>query len=132
MLQIPDTINYYATKLINQTDMKDQENKVFQYIVHHVTNKYETSPIMGLDAVFCYMANTYYCPPNNLAYWMTPENTEKVCERAEKVCRLIVGGNSIPIILPDSTEKNGTIPTILTQNIQYCIFGIQIVDIAKK
>lgn len=105
ILQIPDTINYYATKLINQTDMKDQENKVFQYIVHHVTNKYETSPIMGLDAVFCYMANTYYCPPNNLAYWMTPENTEKVCERAEKVCRVMIGGNSVPIILPDSTEK---------------------------
>lgn len=106
VLQIPDTICYYAKKLIEQTDMKDQNNKVFQYIVHHITNKYETSPIMGMDRVFCYMAQNYYCEPNNLAYWMTEENTTKVCERAEKVCRTMIGSSSIPLILPDSTEQN--------------------------
>ena len=102
---MPDTIMVYAKKLIDQTDQIDQDNKVFQYIVHHVTNKYETSPIMGMDKVFYFMTQTYYCPPNNLAYWMTEENTEKVCERAKKVGRTIIGFPSIPIILPDSTEN---------------------------
>lgn len=106
VLQIPDTINFYAKQLIDQTDDVDQNNKVFQYIVHHITNKYEKSKIMGMDRVFCYMASAYYCGPNNKAYWMTPENTKKVCERAEKVCRTSPGTASIPIILPDSTEKN--------------------------
>lgn len=104
VLQIPDTIAYYATKLIDQTDDVDQNNKVFQYIVHHVTNKYEKSKIMGMDKVFCYMAQNYYCPPNSKAYWMTEENTTKVCERAEKVCRTTPGTASTPIILPDTSE----------------------------
>lgn len=106
VLQIPDTIFHYAQKLIDKTDKKDQENKVFQYVVHHIINKYETSPIMGMDEVFYRMAINYYCPPNNLAYWMNEENTEKVCERAEKVGRTLIGNPSIPIILTDSTEKN--------------------------
>lgn len=105
VLQIPDTISVYASKLIAKTDMLNQNNKVFQYITHHVTNKYETSPIMGMDKVFYYMATNYYCPPNNYAYWMTEENTTKVCERAEKVGRIVVGRYSIPLILPDTTEK---------------------------
>lgn len=106
VLQIPDTICTRAEQLISQTDDVDQSNKVFQYIVHHVTNKYETSKIVGMDKVFCFMATNYYCPPNNKAYWMTEENTEKVCERAEKVCRTTPGVQSIPLILPDSTEEN--------------------------
>lgn len=105
VLQIPDTVAVYASRLIEQTNMIDQNNKVFQYVLHHITNKYETSPIMGMDKVFCYMANRYYCPPNNYAYWMTEENTKKVCERAEKVCRNSPGVASIPLILPDTTEK---------------------------
>lgn len=105
VLQTPDSIFHYAKKLIDQTDMKNEENKVFQYIVHHVTNKYETSPVMGMDKVFHHMAKAYYCEPNNYAYWMTEENTEKVCERAEKIGRTLIGNPAIPIILPDSTEK---------------------------
>lgn len=105
VLQIPDTVAVYASRMIEQTDMLDQNNKVFQYVLHFVTNKYETSPIMGMDKVFCYMATRYYCPPNNFAYWMTEENTKKVCERAEKVCRNSPGVASVPLILPDTTEK---------------------------
>lgn len=106
VVQIPDTVSVYAKKLIDKTDMTDQSNKVFQYIVHYVTNKYETSPIMGMDKVFCFMAQNYYCPPNNYAYWMPDSSTQKVCERAEKVCRTSLGVASAPLILPDSTEKN--------------------------
>lgn len=106
VLQIPDTVFTYAQKLINMTDIENEENKVFYYIVHHVTNKYETSQIMGMDKVFYLMAKNYYCAPNNLAYWMPEESTTKVCERATKVGRTLVGNPSIPLILPDSTEKN--------------------------
>ncbi len=106
VIQIPDSVFHYAKKLISQTDPVDQNNKVFQYVVHHITNKYETSQIMGMDKVFYFMAKTYYCEPNNIAYWMTPENTEKVCNRADKIGPTIVGNPSIPIILPDSTETN--------------------------
>jgi peroxiredoxin len=106
MIQSPDSIAYHAKKLIDKTDQEDQTNLVFQYIVHHVTNKYETSKIMGMDKVFCFMAQNYYCPPNNKAYWVTEENTTVICERAEKVCRTSPGSYAPMIILPDTTEEN--------------------------
>ena len=106
VMQIPDTVFHYAQELINKTDILDQDNQVFYYIVHHITNKYETSQIMGMDRVFYYMAKNYYCPPNNLAYWMPEESTTKVCDRAEKIGRTLVNNPSIPLILADSTEKN--------------------------
>lgn len=106
VLQVPDTIAKYAIKLLDKTDQVDQDNKVFQYIVHHVTNKYETSKIMGLDNVFAIMADTYYCGENSKAYWVTEENKKKICERAEKIGRTAIGNYSVPLILPDSTEKN--------------------------
>ena len=106
LIQIPDSIAIHAKKLIDKTDQLDQSNKVFQYIVHHVTNKYETSQIMGMDKVFCFMAQNYYCPPNNLAYWVTEENTTKICERAEKVCRTSPGSFAPMLILPDTSDVN--------------------------
>jgi hypothetical protein len=48
--QNPDTICLYAHKLISQMD---QSSDLFKYSVHHITYKYETSNIMGMDAVFC-------------------------------------------------------------------------------
>ena len=106
MIQIPDTITKYAKLLIDQMDMVDQENKVFQYTVHHITQKYEASKIMGMDRVFVYMADNYYCKENNKAYWMSEENTKKLCERADKIRNTMIGEFSPMLILPDSTEEN--------------------------
>ena len=106
LLQIPDTITKYAKIIIDQMDQEDQNNKVFQYTVHHITSKYEKSKIMGMDAVFAYMAQNYYCEPNQKAYWMTEENLEKLCERAGKIGKTIIGNKAPMLILPDSTEEN--------------------------
>lgn len=107
VIQIPDSIIRYADLMIAKMDIEDQENKVFQYTCHHITYKYETSKIMGMDKVFWHMAVTYYCPKESTkAYWMTDENLEKVCTRAEKIGRTVIGNYAPLIILPDSTENN--------------------------
>lgn len=104
MIQIPDSVNAYADRLIAKT--KDG-SEVFKYIVHHVTNKYERSEIMGMDRIFVHMADTYYCPKeNSRAFWMSDENLDKVCERADKLRPLLIGAYAPRLILPDSTEKN--------------------------
>ena len=104
MLQIPDSIVKYTTNLIGRTR---EGTTVFQYIVHFVTNKYERSEIMGMDAVFVFMADTYYCPKESTkAFWMTDESLDKVCGRADKLRPLLIGAPAPRIILPDSTEKN--------------------------
>ncbi|MGB1103706.1 MAG: redoxin domain-containing protein [Crocinitomicaceae bacterium] len=102
----PDSVIVYAKKLIDKTDAEDQDNKVFQYIVHHITNKYESMQIVGMDKVFYFMATTYYCTPEPKAYWITDDYKKKVCERREHIGRTLIGNPAIPLILPDSTENN--------------------------
>lgn len=104
ILQVPDTIFKYAKKMIAQMDWEDQSNQVFQYTVHHITNKYESSNIMGMDRVFVLMAKEYYCAPNEHAWWVTKEVQDKICERAEKLGRTMVGEFAPFIKLPDSTQ----------------------------
>lgn len=102
---IPDTVIVYAKKLVDKTDAEDQTNKVFQYVVHHITNKYESMQIVGMDKVFYFMASSYYCTPEPKAYWITDDYKKKVCERREHIGRTLIGNPAIPLILPDSTEK---------------------------
>lgn len=104
--QIPDTINKYARLLLDQMDQVDQESRLFRYTLQHITNKYELSKIMGMDAVFVYMADNYYCGENNKAWWMKEEQTKKICERARKLRNITIGKLAPPLILPDTTEKN--------------------------
>ena len=104
MLQIPDSIISYTKNLVNRTT---EGGTTFQYIVHYVTNKYEQSQIMGMDKVFVFMADTYYCPKETTkAFWMSDESLTKVCDRANKIRPLLVGAYAPRLILPDSTEKN--------------------------
>ncbi len=106
--QIPDTINKCADDLIQRMD-KDHNYELWRFAVHNVTYKYETSDIMGMDAVFVHMAQTYYCPKpgqKSRAIWMSDDKMEKLCERARKQAPLIIGARSKNIILPDTTEEH--------------------------
>ena len=103
--QAPDTINKLADQLIDQLN---DSSDVFQYVVQFITNKYQNSEIMGMDAVFVHMALNYYCPAPNKAsraYWMSDENLEKLCERARKMAPLVIGSKAPNIILTDTTEQ---------------------------
>lgn len=103
--QAPDTINRLSDELIARTK---EGSEVFQYVVQFITNKYQNSEIMGMDAVFVHMALTYYCPAPNKAsraFWMDDEKLEKLCERARKMAPLVIGKKAPNIILTDSTEQ---------------------------
>ena len=70
----------------------DVESDLFKYTVHHLTYKYETSNIMGMDAVFVCMAKEYYCPANNSkAFWLDSTKLVDLCEKAEKTYPLLIG-----------------------------------------
>jgi thiol-disulfide isomerase/thioredoxin len=103
--QIPDTINKMADDLIGRMSATPE---LWKFAVHNITYKYETSEIMGMDAVFVHMAQTYYCPKPgeaSKATWMSKEKLDKLCERARKQAPLIIGAKSRDIILTDTTEQ---------------------------
>lgn len=101
--QIPDTLNKLYDEFINKLGPSEE---LFKFVVHNLTYMAETSDIMGMDAVFVHMAQTYYCGPNGKATWMPKDKLEKMCERAKKQAPLIIGTKSKNIILPDTTEGN--------------------------
>ncbi len=104
--QIPDTIDKCADELVHRMDHGDE---LFKFAVHNITYKYETSDIMGMDAVFVHMAQTYYCPIDGSpgrAKWMPADKLDKLCERARKQAPLIIGAKGKDIILPDTTEQH--------------------------
>ena len=82
---------------------------LFKFAVNGITYKYETSDIMGMDAVFVHMAQTYYCPSDgskSRVDWMTPEKMDKLCERARKEAPLIIGAQGKDSNHTDTTETN--------------------------
>ncbi len=104
--QVPDTINKLADDLIGKTDGKGD---VFKYFVNSITHRYETSDIMGMDAVFVHMALTYFCPTQGgtgKVDWMTEEKLDKLCERARKQAPLVLGKKAPYLSLTDTTEQN--------------------------
>lgn len=103
--QIPDTINKLADDLVARMSSTPE---LWKFAVHNITYKYETSEIMGMDAVFVHMAQTYYCPKGgeaSKATWMPKDKLDKLCERARKQAPLVIGAKARNIILTDTTEQ---------------------------
>jgi len=103
--QIPDTINKLVDELVARLK---PGSEVFKYVVHNVTHRYETSDIMGMDAVFAHMALTYYCPKDGKpgqADWMEADKLDQLCERAHKLAPLVLGKKAPYLSLPDTSEQ---------------------------
>ncbi|MEM9024225.1 MAG: DUF5106 domain-containing protein, partial [Bacteroidota bacterium] len=100
-VQHPDSIIISADVMAKKARATPE---MFKYVVHTITNKYERSKVVCMDAVFVHMAKTYYC--NGDAFWMTDKQTEKVCTRANAMAPLRCGQVAQNIILPDTSGTN--------------------------
>lgn len=98
--QIPDSINKAADLIVNKAKASDE---LFKYTVHYITNQYEKSKIMGMDAVFVHMAENYYMSGD--AFWVDSNNLAKITERAMTLKPLLLNKVTPNIILPDASGK---------------------------
>lgn len=95
--QIPDSINKSADVIVE----KARANKeVFKYVVWNITNTYETSQIMGMDAIFVHMSEKYYL--SGQAFWIDSTTRKKISERYETLKPLLLGKKAPALSLPDS------------------------------
>ncbi len=98
--QTPDSINVSTDILVK----KSKANKeVFKYIVYWLTYNYESSNIMGMDAVFVHMVDMYYVTKE--AYWVDSTQLYKITNRAYTLKPLLIGKKAPLINMPDSTGK---------------------------
>jgi len=97
-VQIPDSIIISCDTIIE----KSRANKeVFKYAVVTLTNYYETSKIMGFDAVFVHLAQKYYM--SNDAYWADSTLKAKISDRVYKITGNILGKQAHNLTMWDTT-----------------------------
>lgn len=105
MIQHWDTIIHYAFDLC---DRIPRGTDMFQYSVTWITSTYEKSNIMGMDKVFVYMGDRYYCSTdengNSPAFWMPEENMKKLCDKVSTNYNLVMGAVPPNISLRDTSD----------------------------
>jgi peroxiredoxin len=97
--QIPDSINAAADYIIGKARKSPD---MFKYLVNWVSYTFETSNIMGMDAVFVHMVKTYYTP--QIATWESASHLEKMRERAEQLDPILIGKKTPALVLPDTSN----------------------------
>lgn len=105
MIQHWDTIIAYSFEFCDRLNPK---SKAFEYCVSWITSTYGKSNIMGMDKVYIYMADKYYCSKNtegkSPAFWMTPEKLIELCEKIPVQKNLVMGAKPPNLMLRDTTD----------------------------
>lgn len=96
--QIPDSINKAADFVIGLSDGK---NELYKWLVYWITNNYEKSNMMGMDAVFVHMAKEYYL--SGKAYWIDTAQQNKIRKRVSDLEPNLIGkkATNLKLLKPD-------------------------------
>ena len=96
----PDSIISSAHTIIEKAKANDE---IFRYCVVHITSKYETSNIMGMDAVFVDLADSYYLSGD--AFWADSALTAKITDRVQRLKPNLLGKQAPKLVLLDTLLK---------------------------
>jgi len=99
-LQMPDSVNKEADFVISKLK---HGSEMFKYVVWWLTNTYETSNIMGMDAVFVHMAKKYYT--KELAFWADEAQLYKIQDRAKVLEPILLGKKVKNLVLTDTLDR---------------------------
>lgn len=96
---VPDSVNRAADAMLEKAA---GNRELFKYMLWWLTYHYETSPYMGMDAVFVHLVEKYYM--TGQAYWLTKEQTQKIIARASQLAPNLIGNAAPDLALrtPDS------------------------------
>lgn len=97
----PDSVIKEGERLIALTK---GNKETFKYVVWYMTLTFETSNIMGMDAVFVHLVDKYYATKQ--AYWVDSIQIQKILHRGNTLRPLLIGKQAPPIIMQDSLGRN--------------------------
>ncbi|MBC8047072.1 MAG: redoxin domain-containing protein [Fimbriimonadaceae bacterium] len=96
--RIPDSISVAVDYIINKANANTE---VFKFAVVTLLNDYANSKIMGMDAVYVHMVDTYY--KTGKAYWADATALYKITSQADKIRPTLIGKIAPNILLQDSS-----------------------------
>lgn len=105
--QIPDSISVAADYLATKAKANQE---VFKYVIYWLTYTYESSNIMGMDAVFVHLVDNYYATKQ--AFWVDSAQLYKITNRAFILKPLLLGKKAPAINMVDTSGKNVSLYSI--------------------
>jgi len=110
--QIPDSINASADDLLKKAQQNDD---LFKYTLSKIIYMYETSKIMGMDAVFVHLAEKYYM--TNKAFWVDSVQLFKISDRVRSIKPTLIGKQTPPIY--NMRDRNGKLIPLYSIDADY-------------
>lgn len=104
-LQMPDSINSTADIVLKKA--KAGHPELFKYSLWWVTNTYERSKIMCMDAVFVHMVENYYKKGD--AYWIDSLQLEKIVKRSDQLALSLCGKVVKNVVMKDAAMKDASL-----------------------
>jgi peroxiredoxin len=95
--KIPDSINVALDFIIEKASANDE---VFKYIVVTMLNEYANSKIMGMDAVYVHLVDTYY--KTGRATWVDEAAKVKIISSSDRKKPNLIGKTAPSIVLQDT------------------------------
>ena len=86
VIKKPDSVINEVDRII---DLAGKNDDMFQYTVWFLTNKYQRSQIMGMDAVFVHIVENYY--KTGEVFWLNENQLNNIIERAERLKPILIG-----------------------------------------
>jgi peroxiredoxin len=101
IIQQADTVIKAVDELITISKKNDE---AFRYLLISLTNKYESSKVMGFDKVFVHLIDQYYL--TNQAPWTDAETIKKLEERAAFIRPNFIGNPAPAFTLQDTLGRD--------------------------
>ena len=97
---LPDSLS----KAIDEIILRTGDNfETFKYLMWYLTIKYESSEIMGYDAIFVHLVDTYYDDPR--MSWMNKTVKENLINKANRLSNSLIGKKAPAMILLDTLQR---------------------------
>ncbi|CAL1520986.1 redoxin domain-containing protein [Chitinophaga sp. MM2321] len=96
----PDSIIVDCDAMIARTR---KSKEAFKFVLWWLTYNYESSPYMGMDAVFVHLVEKYYVPGE--AFWLNDEQLNKIVTRAYALAPNLIGQQAAPLELKDTASR---------------------------
>ncbi|CAN5219006.1 hypothetical protein BH09BAC5_BH09BAC5_19480 [soil metagenome] len=96
----PDSIIAACDWLIEKTR---PSKELFKYTLSYLTVQYETSKVMGYDAIFVHLVNEYYTTKQ--AWWVGDEQNTKIVNRANQLNFTLLGKTAVNLMMSDTSNK---------------------------
>ncbi|MEM9340896.1 MAG: DUF5106 domain-containing protein [Bacteroidota bacterium] len=97
----PDSIKYAIDELVAQAR---EDEMTYRTLIWHLTIKYQTSKVMGLDEVYVHLVDTYFMT-GEMDYWANDQLKKNLKEKADQYRNSLIGMVAPNLVLQDLERK---------------------------